>query len=84
MVIFPFVLAIVIEDSLDILVQLLLLLVEVHHDIVIVLLFLLPDLLDFLHGLSKLPQFLDFWSQLLLPVFDLSFNFENSGRNFLE
>jgi len=62
MVVFSFILAIIIKDSLDIFVQLFLLLIQIHNNIVVVFLFLLPNLFDLLHRLSELPQFLDFGS----------------------
>lgn len=83
-VVLALVLPIVVKYGLHILVELLLFLVQIHDDVLVVLLFLLPDLLDLLHLRSQLPQFLNLGCQLLLPVLDLGLDFEHSGGDLLE
>ena len=79
-----FVVLVVVEHLLNILVELLLLLVEAHDNIVVVLLSLLPDLLNFLHLRSSLAELLDLWCQLLLSILHFGLDFHNDGCDLLE
>jgi hypothetical protein len=65
-------------------VHLALLLVEVHHDVVVLLLLLGMDCLDLLHLGSQVSQLLNLWGKLLLSVFNLSFDLVDGLGNFLE
>jgi len=60
------------------------LLVEMHHDVVVLLLLFGMDCFDLLHLGSEVSQLLNLWGELLLSVFNLSFDLVNGIGDFLE
>lgn len=83
-VVLSLVVLVVIEHLLHIFIELFLLLIEAHHNIVVVLLSLLPDLLYFLHLRSSLTELLDLGCQLLLSILYFGLNFHHNGGDLLE
>ena len=79
-IVFP----VVIEHSIDVTLHLFLLLVEVHNNIVILLLLFEISGIDSFDLFSEFSQFFDLGSELLLPVFNLFFNLSYSFGDFLQ
>lgn len=75
---------IIIEHSIDVTLHLFLLLVEIHHNIVILLLLFEISRIDSFNLFSEFSQFFDFGSELLLSVFDFLFNLSYSLCDFLQ
>lgn len=77
-------LSVIIESGLHIRADLFFLLVEVHDDVIILLLLFRVGSFNVLHLLTKLPQLLDLWGEGLFSVFDFLFNLLDSLGDFLE
>ena len=83
-VVLSFVFHVVLEHVLHVLVELALLLVKVHHDVVVLLLLVSVYCLDLLHLNSQLSQVLDLWSQVLLSVLDFLLDLFDSLGDLLQ
>jgi NADH:ubiquinone oxidoreductase subunit K len=78
------VVSVVVEGGFHFRVHLTFLLIEVHHDVVVLLLLFCMDCFNLLHLRSEVSQLLDLWGELLLSIFNLSFDLVNSFGDFLE
>jgi len=82
--ILSFIITIVIEHLFDIVIHLAFLLVQVHHDVVILLFLFGVNSLDLLALLPELPQLLDLWSQMSLDIFQFLFDLSYSFGDLLQ
>lgn len=82
--VFALVVSVVIVCRFDFRVHLTLLLIEMHHDVVVLLLLFGMNCFDLLHLGSEVSQLLDLWGELLLSIFNLSFDLVYGFGNFLE
>ena len=82
--ILSFIITIVIENLFHIIIHFTFLLVQVHNDVVILLLLFCMDCLNLLALLSKLSELLDFRSQMSLDIFQFLFNLSDSFGDLLE
>lgn len=78
------VLTVVIEYGFDVILHLALFLVEVHDNVVVLLLLFGVDSLDFLALLSQLSELLNLWSQVGLDVFEFLLNLADSLCDLLQ
>ena len=83
-VILSLIVTIIIKHLLHIIIHLALLLVQIHHNIVILLFLLSMNGLDLLALLSELPQLLNLRSQMRLDIFQLLFNLSHGFGNLLQ
>jgi len=82
--VFTFVVPVVVEHRLNLTLDSLLLLIEVHHDVVVRLLLLGVDALDLLHLGSQRSEVLNFWGELLLSILHFHLNLLHCLRNLLQ
>ena len=80
----PLIISVIVECRFDFRIHLALLLVQVHHNVIVLLLFFGVDCLNLLHLRTEVSQLLDFWRELLLSVFDFPFDLVNSLSDLLK